>query len=144
VNDVKPAVWNSCTWDNFRWDVKTPYFDQLVAAFENVDNASTDVTKRALSLGARDSVTNWRAKSYTTSTVKMIIVDRNAQNMPLPPGTYVRLDALGFTCNGFEIGDEVYHPRSTKYYRVMGVKPRWRGNSFQWRELDLTEMPLHT
>lgn len=140
---VKPAKWDSCTWDNFRWDVYTPYFDSLKATFEKVDNSSINVTRRALSLGARDTVTRWREKSFTESTVDMVIVDRNSTHMPLPVGTFVRLDALGFTCDGFILGDEVYHPRSTKYYEVLGIRERWRGDSFQFREVDLTEMPLH-
>jgi len=139
-----PAEWDNCQWDFFRWDVKNSIFDDAVKAFENAHGTnSCNVTRRKLSLGARDSTTGWRAKSWTEDTVKGIFTPRGSTPTALKAGTYVRSDALLRTCAGFSEGDEV-QTNDGKYWEVKAVREFWFAqNNFSHRELDLTYLPLH-
>jgi len=138
------AVWGTMRWGYFRWGCLNDLFDRLVSAFESKTGGKCDVTLRKLSLGARDTVTGHRAKEYTESTVKMPIVPRGSQHLSLVPGNYVREDAIGYCAAGISVGDELLHP-SGKYYEVKGIRPyRPVPNDFAYREVDLTELPLHT
>jgi len=137
-----PAEWDKCQWDYFRWDVKNTVFDDMVNAFEG--HGSCDVTRRKLSLGARDSVTGWRAKSWTEDTVKAIYIPRGSTQLALKAGTYVRSQALLIVCAGFSEGDEV-ETQDGKYWEVKAIREFWLAqNNFSHRELDLTLLPLHT
>jgi len=128
-------------WGYFRWGVYRDDWDKLLARFESI--ASHDLTLRKLSLGARDSTTGWRAKSYTESTIEGIFTTRAAGYVALPAGTYVKLDALLLTADGVAEGDEIQHSDG-EYYEVKTVKPHPFGDSFWFRECDLTHLPLHT
>lgn len=136
------AFWGTMRWGYFRWGVRNTIFDDMVKAFEN--QGSCDVTRRKLSLGARDSTTGWRAKSFTEDTVKAIFIPRGSTQMALQAGTYVRSDALLVVCAGFSEGDEAKTP-DNKYWEVKAVREhRVTPDNFSHRELDLTYLPLHT
>lgn len=103
---------------------------------------SLDVTRRKLTLGSPDSVTGWYSKSYTESTIEMMIIPRAASDIASAAGVYVRLDAVGLTCDGVDIGDEI-KTASNVYYEVKATKEHWVADSFMYRECDLVQLPLH-
>jgi len=140
-----PSVLGSCKLGFFRLGVKNSIFDDAVKAFEDAHGSnSCDVTRRKLSLGARDSTTGWRAKSFTEDTVKGIFTPKGSSPISLKPGTYVREDALLIVCNGFSEGDEVKLPNNT-YWEVKAVREhRITPDNLCFRELDLTFLPLHS
>ena len=98
------------------------------------------VTRQKLTLGTRDSVTGWYAKSFVDTTVEMIIITKGSTNSLLPPGTYVRTDALGLTTDGFLEGDQILADNT--YYEVKATREHTVGDSFYYRECDLTLLPL--
>lgn len=103
---------------------------------------SLDVTLRTLSLGDRDSDTGWRAKTYSDSTIQMIIATRDARQILLRTGTYVRKDAVGFTDTPVKIADEIQ--LGTLYYEVDAVRPhKITPDRTEYYKCDLTELPLH-
>jgi hypothetical protein len=142
----------------FRIGVFDDDWDTLVQTCENLSSLSgsqawnklkkavtsmgltLNVTKRALTLGSADAITGWYAKSFTESTIEMILVQKGSTSSFLPPGTYVRTDALGLTADTVEEGDEIL--ANSKYYEVKTVRPHYLGDSFYYRECDLTLLPL--
>jgi len=102
------------------------------------------VTLRKLTLGAPDSVTGWYTKSFTEQprAREVYIVERGSNRALLPPGSYVRTDALGLTCDGFEEGDEIKTENGV-YYEVKATREHFFLNSFDHREVDLVQLPLH-
>lgn len=139
------AEWGNCRWGYFRWGVKNSIFDDVVKAFEDAHGSnSCNVTRRKLSLGARDGTTGHRAKSFAEDTVKGIFTPRGSAPSARLPGTYVRTDALLVTCVGFFEGDEV-KTQDNKYWEVKAVRDfNIAQNNFSHRELDLTYLSLHT
>jgi len=135
------AVLGECKLGFFRLGVKNKVFDTMVKDFEG--QGSCDVTRRRLSLGARDGTTGWRAKTFTEDTVKAIYIPRSSSQMALKVGTYVRTDVLLIVAAGFNEGDEV-KTSDGKYYEVKAVREhRITPDNFSHRELDLTYLPLH-
>ena len=102
---------------------------------------SLDVTRRKLQLSHRDSVTGWYIANYVNSTIEMIVVSRAASTTLLPPGVYVRLDAVGLTQDVVEIGDQV-NTTTGAHYEVKAVRLHYLGDSFWFRECDLTLLPF--
>ena len=98
------------------------------------------VTRQKLTLGTRDSVTGWYTKSFVDTTVEMIIIAKGSTNSLLPPGTYVRTDALGLTTDGFLEGDQILVDNIC--YEVKATREHTVGDSFYYRECDLTLLPL--
>jgi hypothetical protein len=103
---------------------------------------SFDVTRRKLALGSANATTGWYVKSYTESTIEMIIFPRAAQKLAVDAGVYVRLDAVGLTADPVEEGDQIEDANSV-IYEVKTVKPHYFGDSFMWRECDLEELKLY-
>lgn len=137
-----PAVCGSCRCGYFRCGMKNRDFDDMIAEWES-GGTSCDVTRRKLSLGARDSTTGWRAKEFSEDTVKAIFIPRASTQLALRVGTYVRTDALLFTCAGFTAGDEV-QTADGRYWEVVAVREfYWTQDDFHHRECDLELMPLH-
>lgn len=101
-----------------------------------------NVTRRKLVLGTRDDTTGWYDVSYTESTIEMPVEDRGANALPLPAGTYVRLDALGMTADVVLEGDQI-KTDDGRYYEVKTVREVWLADSFIRRDCDLTRLPLH-
>lgn len=102
------------------------------------------VTLRKLSLGSRDSVTGWYEKEYTEQArnIEMLIIPRSNTSLARRAGTYVRLDAVGLTCDGVAEGDEIKTDASV-YYEVKAIREHFISNSFSRREVDLVQLPLH-
>ena len=129
-------------WGYFRWGVYRPeLWHNLLKQFEGV--ASCDVTRRKLVLSpTRDSTTGWRKQlDRTESTIEGVLIPRVAQHLALSAGTYVKLDALFFTADGLEVGDEIKTANNV-YYEVKTVKPHPLGDTFYFRECQLTELSL--
>lgn len=92
------AFFGSARFGYARFSVYRPDFERLVKKVESqLGGLSLDVTRRALTLGVRDSTTGWYAKEYTESTIEMLIFTKGTTPSLLPPGSYVRYDALGIT-----------------------------------------------
>ena len=102
----------------------------------------TDVTRRRMYLGIRDSVTGWCAKNFVDTTIEMIIVPRGATEILSTVGTYARRDAVGVTMDAVEIGDKIF-TESKVYCDVLAVQEHWLGDSFMYRACQLSMMPLH-
>jgi len=103
---------------------------------------SLDVTRRALSLGERDETTGWRAKSYSDTTIQMVIATSDTRQILLHTGSYVRKDALGFTDTAVAEGDEI--KIGTVYYEVNTVFERQVTPSvIEYYQCDLTKLTLH-
>ena len=135
------SILGSCELGFFRLGVKNRIFDDAVKVFEGF--GSCDVTRRRLTLGARNSTTGWQAKSWTEDTVKAIFTPQGSAPTKLSVGTYVRMDALLQTCAGFKEGDEVKLPNG-KYYEVKAVREHYlTPDNFCDRELDLEYLSLH-
>jgi len=125
-----------------RLSVYRPDWDRILKVFENI--GSCDVTRRKLILGARNSTTRWRTKTWIESPVKAVFIPRASSGLALKVGTYVRTDALVLTAAGFEEGWEV-KTADGKYWEVKAVRENFAAgtDSFSHRELDLTLMPFH-
>lgn len=98
---------------------------------------SLDVTRYILQLGSRDSTTGWYTPSYAEETIQGIIQQKGATRMPLPPGVYVKLDGVGVTADPAVEGDKL-KPLSGQYYEVSTVQEHYIGDSFYFRECQLS------
>lgn len=103
---------------------------------------SFDVTRRALSLGSRDSWSGWRAKTWNETTIEMVIVLRGATQLALMAGFYPRLDAAGRTADVVAVGDQI-KDANNDYWDVETVSDVYWGDSFVFRECDLTKSILY-
>jgi len=118
-------------------------WNSIVKTFESYKGGSLNVTKRALILGARNDVTNWCAKGFSESTIKMAIIPRGATRLALACGAYVRLDAVGFTDTVLQEDDEV-ETAGGVYYEVKAVREHGlTPDIIEFYECDLTKLPLH-
>jgi hypothetical protein len=85
--------------------------------------ADADVTRRALTLGARDSTTGWPAKSYTESTIKgsfdpgTVRALTQAAGMPLGGVPYT--SSPFYTANYVARGDRIVTAASDEYELTM-------------------------
>lgn len=70
---------------------------------------SFNVTRRALSLGTRDSITGWAAKSYTTTTIKGTFDPANIRMLNLPVGSFTGSGRPFLTANYVRAGDQIVH-----------------------------------
>lgn len=104
--------------------------------------ATSNVTRRALSLGSADSTTGWYAKSFATSTIEMVILKRGQVLIGSPIGLYARHDYTGWTDDTIAEGDETLDANSN-YYQVNSVAPIYLGDSLYCYECDLNKMALH-
>lgn len=75
-----------------------------------------NVTLHALSLGSQDADTGIPAKSYTDSTIEMLIVTKQDQTVATQIGRYVTLDALGFTTSCIRAWDKVTTATGKRYF----------------------------
>ena len=105
-------------------------------------HGSLDVTLRTLSLGDRDEESGHRAKSYSDSTIQMLVLMKGARQQLLNVGTYCRLDAVGFTNRPVKVADEIQS--GDVYYEVDAVRPyKITPGRTEYYKCDLTELPLH-
>jgi len=101
---------------------------------------SFDVTRRKLQLGSRDSTTGLYDKSYVETSIDMPIVSAEAAKKLLPVGSQVVFDRVGFTQDVVVEGDEIVTAADV-YYLVQTVKLHWIGDSFVYRECQLSVLP---
>ena len=117
-------------------------FTRILKRFESA-RGSCDVTRRALTLGTRDTITGWRAKNYSETTIKMVIIPRGATSSAVAAGTYVRLDAVGLTATSVNEGDEIKTSKSV-YYEVKTRREHClTPDTVEYYENDLTKLSLH-
>ena len=139
---MDPAIIGSCRIGYFRIGMGKHAIQQwttLLKKFEAV--ASCDVTLHKLYLGSADSTTGWFAENYVQSTIKMVVIPKSAQQLAIPLGSYVRLDALGIAVDPVKSQDRVETKDGTVYV-IRTVKPHYLGESFFRRECDLERLSL--
>jgi hypothetical protein len=133
------AILGYCRLGYFRLGVFNDQWDKLLQQFESL--GSCEVTRRQLQLDSpRDSTTGWWTKSFHEETVEMPIIQKGTNQSLLPPGTYVRTDALGLTADSVVEGDEIL--ANGTYYEVEAVRNHYLLDSFTYRECDLTLLPF--
>jgi hypothetical protein len=98
---------------------------------------SADVTRRTLSLGARDAYTGWCSKVFTETTVKALLRPKGASY----GGIYAKYSLTMFTKAPFYVDDEVVH--AGKYYHVDTVEEEWRADVFEFYQCGLTLSDPH-
>jgi len=106
---------------------------------------SIDVTLRSLTVGnnaSRDDETGWRDKSFSESTIEMIVISRGANTLHLVPGLYAQTDAVGRTRDYAKLGDEIKTAAGV-YYKVKSVRDNYVGDLLWHRDCDLTQFSLH-
>jgi len=125
------------------WKTNISDYQALVHAFKNVKGApGFGVIRHALTLGSRDSMTGWYAKTFTESDIEMVILTKGSRQLALQLGYYVSLDALGFTVNYVREGDQIEDSIS-RFWEVKAVQPITIGDSLRFYLCDLKELPLH-
>jgi hypothetical protein len=72
--------------------------------------------------------------------MEIYIIAKGTTPSLLPPGTYVRTEALGLTADPVVEGDEIIV--NDVYYEVKTVRLHYLGDGFYFRECDLTLLPL--
>ena len=116
---------------------------KLVRIFER-KRGSCDVTYRTLVLGNRDAETGWRAKSYTESTKKAILVARGDTHTALPSGTYVRSDWLILLPP--DLSPKAYDQLKTAgnvYFELEAVRERMlTPDTVEYHEVDVSKLPF--
>jgi len=103
---------------------------------------TANVTRRALTLGSADSITGWYDKSYSETTLDIIIRPKGSTLMMLGMGLYAKHDITGFTSDGILEGDEIRDSNGV-YYTVEQVEEEWILDSFSHYVCALTKEPLH-
>jgi len=124
----------------FRIGVFDDAWDRLVQQIGNLGATSLTVTRKRLTLGDRDTTTGWYSQNYDDSTMEIYIIAKGTTPSLLPPGTYVRTEALGLTADPVLEGDEII--ANDVYYEVKTVRLHYLGDGFYFRECDLTLLPL--
>lgn len=120
----------------------TDMYAQLKRRIEQL-GASTNVTHYILSLGAQDAETGQYAKSFAAgATIQMLIISRAARHIVTSMGVIMHCDALGFTKDTVNEGDEIKDSSST-YYVIDSVKSHYVGDKLIVYECQLIHMPLH-
>lgn len=138
------AKFGTACFSEARFSVYITDWDRLKNRLKRIGGITTDLTRRVLKLGARDSTTGHRVKDFdTTFTIEGVLLDRGSQYLAVSVGTYVRTDALLLTADGVSLGDEIL-TKNLQYYAVKGKRDYHVGDSFSYREVDLTLLPMHT
>jgi len=106
-----------------------------------------EVTRRALSLGARDSWSGWRAKNWSDpedpeSKIEMVIVKRGAHQLASLAGVYPVLDAAGLTADPVSVGDQILD-KQNNYWDVETVQPHYWLDSFVYRVCNMNHARLY-
>jgi hypothetical protein len=101
------------------------------------------VTRRALALGAQDTVTGWYAKTYTETADydKIVIVPKGYSLANFGIGTYAKYTTTGIICAPLFEDDEII--ANARYYRVGSVEPVTIGDSHAFYMCELQEAKMH-
>lgn len=140
---MEPAICGYCRSGYFRCNIVRPTFERLLKRFQNLSpkgQLDFSVTHRKLVLGSRDTTTGHCAKEYEKSTINMVVLPRGSQYLSLVPGILARDDAVGICVDPVNVGDQI--KKDTVYYEVTNIRFWEIGNSFEYRECQLHELPL--
>ena len=140
---MDPAKCGDGRADYCRANVYVDYWDRLVKVLESVGGVSSDVTRRQLQLGGRDHTTGWYDKNWIEHTITSHLVPRSSSRIAVTAGTYVRQDALLFAVDPVKECDEI-EDAFGKFWQVSAVREISHGDSFAYRECDLSYLPLHS
>ena len=103
---------------------------------------SAEVTRRELTLGARDSVTGHCAKSFSETTIKCVLVHNGVSPVNLPIGYYARWEHTAFIPDVIHMGDEIIDAQG-KYYLVKAVQELWWLDQFDGYICNLSKIDEH-
>jgi len=128
----------------FAQNVESTEFNKVVNVFSRSfkGNPSFDVTLQTLTLGSRSSVTGWYEKNYVESTIPMVIIQKETQQLALKLGFWVALDALGITTEIVGVYDRI-KDQFGRVWEVKAVKPIMVGDKIKYFVCDLKELPLN-
>jgi len=135
---MQPALADYAEADYSRADVYNDRFEVV----EKLGAAICDVTRRRLTLTARDSITGWYGKRFVDCTIPMVIIPRASTRVLIAAGTHARNDAVGLTPDVARRGDEIKDAFG-KYWRVKGVTDIPFGDSASHGLCDLAMLPMH-
>ena len=103
----------------------------------NVENFN--VTLHALSLSTQDADTGIPAKTYTNSTIEMLIVTKESRELAVNIGKYVAQDALGVTVSYVRAWDKIT-TATGKRYIISKVTPQLNpACELEFYQAELTE-----
>jgi len=102
---------------------------------------SFNVTRRALSLGSRDSWNGWCLKSFDPSTIEMPIVKGGATRAALLLGVMPSVRTKGYTADVVVAGDQILDSFSD-YWEVETVEEIPWGDSFGYRDCVLGKLSM--
>lgn len=115
-------------------------WNSLVRVFERTWG-SMDVTRRAITFYNRDSTTGWRLPTYSTSTIKMLIIPRGSTKMIKAAGTYPLTDAVGLTNTAVADMDQVL--ANSIYYEIKAVEEIYSTpDTVEYYRCNLNKLPL--
>lgn len=118
-------------------------FTNVKNTIKRVEGATAlNVTRRALTFGSRDSWCGWRAVTWTTSAIEMVILTRGTSYAYLMPGFYPRLDAVAFTGTAVVAGDQILDAASD-YWSIQTVQPVKVGSTVVCYACDLTYLSVY-
>ena len=143
---MQPAIATATTGplvDTFRIGVYNDTWDRIINVFESTfGKVLFEYTRRKLSLGTQDTVTGYYAKTFTDETVKGVLIEKSNTKLQVAAGTYVKYDAVLMTADPVLEGDMV-KTQEDVYYDVLAVTEHFNGDSFTYRDCDLTKNPLY-
>jgi len=101
---------------------------------------SANVTLRSLSLGARDSITGWRERSYTESTIKAVGTPRGGRFDIYGVGVYAREDRMFTAAAPANEGDQI--KEGTRYFKIVTKEQFTLLDSHLYYAYQCHELPL--
>lgn len=118
----------------------TTFFDEMVAELQTVEGASANVTLGTLTLGSREATTGWRAPTYPTSTIQMIVLPEGTNFSYMGVGLYAYENALGLTDDTVKLGDQI-KTSDNRYFTIEGLQKQYWLNKFAFWKATLAELP---
>jgi len=103
---------------------------------------SFNVTRRALSLGARLAWSGHRTKTFAETTIEVVIVPRGASQLAIIAGVYPVTDAIGLTADTVVVGDQIKDSANV-YWDVETVEDVYWGDSFAYRQCNLNKAVMY-
>lgn len=125
----------------------TTLFDRAIAELEKVEGSSADVTLGTLTLGSRVATganvytTGWRAVTYPTSTIKMVIRPQGSIFNFMRTGLYASEGALGLTDDTVKLGDQI-KSSDNRYYTIKGLEKHYWLNKFVFWKATMSEQTM--
>jgi hypothetical protein len=104
---------------------------------------STSLTRRALSLGARDTTTGHCAKTFTETTISGCIQETGSDTIGPSVGYYTRYPHTGYIPDVVHEGDEL-KDANNEYYLVRSARQLWYADQFQGYVCNLQKQKGHS